>query len=122
MKSILIKNLSHPPASPIIAAKYDTFFLRLKGLMFRKSLDKIEGILLSENMESRTNASIHMLFMNFDIAVIWINAQQVVVDKQLARKWNLMYIPKKPARYILETHPERLEDFHLGDQLVFETI
>jgi hypothetical protein len=69
---------------------------------------------------SRIDAAIHMLFMNFDISVVWIDDQFCVVDAQLARRWRLAYMPAKAARYVLETHPERLRDFEAGDFLSFE--
>lgn len=69
---------------------------------------------------SRMDAAIHMLFMNFDICVVWIDDDRTVVDVQLARRWRLAYVPAKAARYVLETHPSRLDDFHVGDRLAIE--
>jgi uncharacterized membrane protein (UPF0127 family) len=92
---------------------------RFRGLMFEKHLEPDSGILLVEDMESKINTTIHMFFMNFDIAVIWINSKQVVVDTTLARRWRPFYAPSGPARYTLETHPDRLADFKIGDHLEF---
>ncbi len=78
------------------------------------------GVLLVESGESKINASIHMLFMNFDIAAIWLNDYLQVVDTVLAQRWKALYLPQSPARYILETHPSRLSDFNRGDQLRFD--
>ncbi len=63
------------------------------------------------------NSSIHMLFMNYAIAVIWLDRDLVVVDKVLAKPWALAYLPKKPARYVVELHSSRLDDFAEGDQI-----
>jgi hypothetical protein len=41
----------------------------------------------------------------------------VVVDKVLAKRWALAYVPKKAARYVIELHPSRLGDFADGDQV-----
>ena len=58
-----------------------------------------------------------MLFMCIDLAVVWINSTYQVVDVKYARRWRLIYTPKSPAKYVLELPAERLEEFHIGDQL-----
>ena len=88
--------------------------------MFRNSLDLEEGLLLVHRRESRTDASIHMLFVGMDLGVIWLNKSRIIVDKILAKSWKPFYAPKKPARYVLEIHPDRLPEFELGDELSFE--
>jgi uncharacterized membrane protein (UPF0127 family) len=60
-----------------------------------------------------------MMFVFTDLAVVWINAAQEVVDVRLAKKWRPAYVPVKPAQYVLEMAPERLEDFEVGDRLEF---
>jgi len=92
---------------------------RFCGLMLQNSISPDKGVLLVESGESKVNASIHMLFMNFDIAAIWLNDDLQVVDAVLAKRWKLLYLPKAPASYILETHPSRLSSFQVGDQLRF---
>lgn len=77
------------------------------------------GALLVEDKDSRMNASIHMLFMRFDIAAIWIDSSNQVVDVQIARRWRLAYLPAQPARYILEAHVAQADNFHVGDQITF---
>ena len=93
---------------------------RFCGLMLQKSISPNIGVLLVESGESKINASIHMLFMNFDIAAIWLNDDLQVVDTVLAKRWKALYQPQAPASYILETHPARLSDFKVGDQLRFD--
>lgn len=88
--------------------------------MLEKSISTNNGVLLVESGESKMNASIHMFFMNFDIAVIWLNNDLQVVDTVLAKRWKAIYCPQSPASYILETHPDRLSDFKVGDQIRFE--
>lgn len=87
--------------------------------MFKKNLERYEGILLVEKHDSRLNSAIHMLFMRFDITVVWINSQFRVVDVKHALPWRLSYIPAQPAQYILETRPEYIDKFHIDDQLNF---
>jgi len=85
--------------------------------MFTRDLAPERGLLLVQGRDSRLDASIHMLFMAMDLAVIWINAQNEVVDTRLARRWRLAYVPQQPARFVLETHPDRLADFNIGDKV-----
>ena len=98
----------------------DTFFTQLRGLTFRARLLQDEGLLLVGKRDSRLDSSIHMLFVSFDLSVIWINSEMQVVDKVLAKSWRPAYFPKQPARYVLEIHPERWGDFEVGDGVEFK--
>jgi uncharacterized protein len=98
----------------------ESFGGKLLGLMFRKSLGKTEGLLMVEPRASKVNTSIHMLFMNFAIATVWLDNDFRVVDKVLAKPWRLAYVPAKPAKYTLEARPEILDKIEIGDQLAFE--
>jgi len=97
----------------------DTFLCKLRGLMFRSRLFPEEGLLLVEKKDSRLDTSIHMLFVPFDLAVIWINSDMRVVDKVIARSWRPAYFPKADARYTLEIHPNRWDDYQIGDKVEF---
>jgi uncharacterized protein len=120
MQIVRIVNQTHPVKKPIKAEYCDSFMGRLRGLMFRKSLTPHEGLLMVQPSASRIDASIHMFFMNFDIATVWLDPQLRVVDVRLARRWRPAYFPAGPAKYILEAHPDRLADFHPGDQVALE--
>jgi len=99
----------------------DSFLCRLRGLTFRKRLDPDEGLLLVQGKrDSRIDASIHMLFVPFDLNVVWINSKMTVVDKVIAKSWWPAYFPAKSACYILEIHPDRWEDYQIGDQVEFQ--
>ncbi len=95
----------------------DSFFSRFKGLMFDKSIAQDEGILLIQESENRMNAAIHMYFMNFDIAVFWLDNELKVIDKKIARKWKSILIPSKPAKYIFETHPDNIKKIQMGETI-----
>ncbi len=88
--------------------------------MFRAALHPGEGLLLVEPRASRMNSSIHMLFMRFPIAVIWLDGDLRVVDTVLARPWRPVYLPARPARYTLEAAPPLLECVAVGDELSLE--
>ena len=120
MKEIKILNQTRPFPSTLRAGYCSSFFCRLRGLSFRRSIPKDWGLLLVESLESRAGTSIHMLFMFFKIGVVWINQAGQVVDLRLAKPWVSFITPKEPARYMLEIHPARLQDFKLGDQIQFE--
>ena len=116
MKFVAIVNKTSP-AGEIRVKVCESFFSRLKGLMFSREIEPDGGIIMDEKTATRMNSSIHMLFMNYKIAVIWLDQNLVVVDKVLAKPWALAYVPKKPARYVIELHPSRLDDFSDGDQV-----
>jgi uncharacterized membrane protein (UPF0127 family) len=120
MKTILLLNKTKPLPAPLQAIYCDSFICRLRGLMFRSSLAENEGLLLVEARNSRLDTSIHMLFVYMDLAVIWINSEHIVVDTVLARSWRPAYAPRQAARYILEIHPSRLNEFMIGDQVEFQ--
>jgi len=117
MQIVEIQNSSQPLKSPIEAKYCNTFLCQFRGLMFRRSLDPQEGLLLVGKRENRAESAIHMLFMFIDLAVVWINAAHQVVDVKRARRWRLMYTPQSPAKYVLELPTERLGEFQIGDQL-----
>lgn len=97
-----------------------SFFSRLRGLMFRRALEDGEALILVEPRDSRAAVTIHMFFVPFPIAVVWINDAGRVVDKALALPGRPFYAPRAPARYSLETHPAGLDRFSIGDEVVFE--
>ncbi len=118
MTKVFLQNQTHPVKDPLQARYCASFLCRLRGLMFQKSLGPREGLLMVQPRADRLDAAIHMFFMNFDIAVVWADENLRVVDMQLARRWRPAYAPAKAAKYVLETHPDRLNDYRTGDQLV----
>lgn len=97
-----------------------SYLCKLRGLMFRRRLGPGEGLLMVEPMASRMATAIHMFFMAFAIATIWLDGEFRVVDKVLAKPWRPMYMPAKAARYTLEADPELLNHIQIGDQLAFK--
>ncbi len=73
-----------------------------------------------QSRADRIDLSIHMLFMAFDLAVIWLNDQHQVVDKKYCHRWKPAYFPAAPARFVLETHIDRLNDFQIGDEITIQ--
>jgi uncharacterized membrane protein (UPF0127 family) len=97
-----------------------TFGSKLRGLMFRRSIASDEGLVLAETRASIAATSIHMFFVPFDIAAIWLDENQRVVHKVLAKAWRPYYAAPKPAKYVLEGPPALLDRVTLGETLRFE--
>lgn len=119
-KFITIENKNRRITDPLQIKYCDTFMTQLRGLTFRSHLAPEEGLILVGKRDSRLDSSIHMLFVSFDLSVIWINSAMQVVDKCLAKSWRPAYFPKQPAKYVLEIHPERWGNFEIGDRVEFK--
>ena len=119
-KSILVENKSRKIDGTLQIKFCDTFLSQLRGLTFRSRLSPEEGLLLVGKRDSRLDSSIHMLFVSFNLVIVWIDSEMKVVDKVLARSWRPAYFSKQPARYVLEVHPERWGDFEIGDRVQFK--
>jgi uncharacterized membrane protein (UPF0127 family) len=119
-KTITIENKNRMIEGALFIRYCDTFISQLRGLSFRSHLAREEGLILAGTRDSRIDSSIHMLFVPFDLSVIWINSNMQVVDKVLAKSWRPAYFSKQPAKYALEIHPERWGDFEIGDRVEFK--
>lgn len=120
MRQVSIINRTHPLKTPLVADYCERFLCKLRGLALRPDLAISRGMVLAEGGESRLNAGIHMLGMAFDLSIVWLDNGLNVVDVQAARRWRSLLFPRRAARYVLEFHASRLEEFHIGDQLAFE--
>jgi uncharacterized membrane protein (UPF0127 family) len=97
----------------------NTFATKLRGFTFRRAWKTGDGLVLVENSNSRVSTAIHMLFVFFDLGVLWVNDAGQVVDKTVARPWRLSYVPQAPARYVIEAHPDIVEQVSVGDTIAF---
>ena len=120
MKTICIENKNQPLPAPLQVGYCDSFLERWRGMMFQLRHLQDTGLLLVRRHESRLAASIHMFFVPFDLAILWINSHHTVVDFAVARSWRSVIVPRQAARYILEIHPCRLDEFKIGDQVEFQ--
>lgn len=119
-KQIIVQNKTRKIESPAQIKYCDTFLTQLRGFTLRARLSPSEGLLLVGTRDSRLDSSIHMLFVSFDLTVVWINSDMQVMDKVLAKSWRPAYVSKKAARYVLETHPDRWEEYKIGDIVEFQ--
>ncbi len=117
-----IEKSTHEDNKTLVAEICDDFFSRFKGYMFKQVIGEDEALLFQNNNESKIDAAIHMFFMNFDLAVFWLDKNNKIVDKTLAKKWHPLYYPGYAAKAIIETHPTKLGLFDVGDQLTIEIL
>lgn len=76
-KKGVVYNLYNKSKNCLIASKAlvaDNFFLRLRGLMFRKNMDEEEALIFYHT------SSIHTFFMRFPIEVVFLNHKMQVVE------------------------------------------
>jgi uncharacterized membrane protein (UPF0127 family) len=99
-----------------------SFLCRLRGLTFQRRLGDDEGLLLVGRRESRADTAIHMFFVFFPIAAVWLDRDGRAVDVRLARPFRPLYVPRAPARDVLEGPPALLERVRIGDQLRLESV
>lgn len=121
-RQIIIENTNRKTGTPARIKYCDTFLTQLRGFTFRARLSPDEGLLLVGKRDSRLDSSIHMLFVAFDLAVFWINSDMQVVDKILARSWHPAYFSKEPAQFVLELHPQRWEEYEIGETVEFKDV
>ncbi len=93
----------------------NNFWLRLKGLLGKKSLQMGEGLILVNEK------SIHTLFMNFAIDVIYVNKDYEVIRTDVNMVPYRLGSYVREAKYILEMPVGVIEDSatQIGDQLIF---
>lgn len=99
-----------------------SYWCKMRGLQFRRRLPEGEGLLFDFKRESVAATSIHMFFVFFAIAAIWIDDEGIVVGAKLAKPWRPFYASDKPARYLIEALPEVLEQVQIGDKLDFDDL
>ena len=111
MQHVIVENLHSPLISSLHAEYCASFLCRLRGFTFRRQIRHDEGLLRVYPRENRLDATIHMFFVFFDLAIVWINGQMRVVDVQYAHRWKSMIAPRTAAKYVLEISPQRLSEF-----------
>jgi uncharacterized membrane protein (UPF0127 family) len=105
----------------LVARWCESFFCRLRGLMFRRELPGGMGLILVERREGITNTTIHMFAVPFAIGVLWVNSAGEVVDKIVAKPWRV-YAPAKPALYIVEGSPSIVDGVNIGEEIEFRKV
>jgi uncharacterized membrane protein (UPF0127 family) len=99
----------------------DTFWRRMRGLMFRRALDPGEVYLFRWGRPSRAEATIHSLFCFFPFAVLWLDEKEQLVDCRRVRPFALVVAPRCAASSFVEGSPDLLDKVSLGDQIAFKS-
>ena len=95
----------------------DTFFSRFIGLMFKKNAKIPLLFEIPERINKKERSSIHSFFMRFEIVLVFIDKDNAVYEIAELRPWNC-YIPKKPAKYIVEFDKREFNDcLKIGDEV-----
>jgi hypothetical protein len=108
----------HKKDSTVLAEAILPHADRGRGMMFRRTLGEEQGIWMDMDCTSRFLSSIHMFFVFFPLSIFWLDRNGTVVDKVLAHPFHPFYMPRKPARFILELHASKLELADVGDTLI----
>jgi len=116
-KTILIKEKDKKKIANVKFA--DSYFSRLKGLMFKKDLDYVL-VLKPAKAKSKSASSIHSYFMRMAIDVIFLNEEKQVYEMKQLKPWKF-FTPSIGASYILELKEGTIEKYKisLGDKLDF---
>jgi uncharacterized membrane protein (UPF0127 family) len=88
--------------------------------MFRRALDPDEVYLFRWGRPSRAEATIHSLFVFHPFAVLWLGAEQTLVDRRLVRPFSPLVVPKRAASCYIEGVPELLDSVRLGDRIALQ--
>lgn len=86
----------------------DTYFKRLKGLMFKKTLEYNEGLIIAPCN------SIHMFFMNFPLDVLFVDKENRVVGiSEKIKPWRISKVFFK-AHYVIELPSGTVERLNIS--------
>lgn len=88
------------------------------GLRFKKMPGKDEALILDTKTESVIGSIVDMVFVFYEICVVWLDRNKNVVDVKTARPFRF-YIPRKKARYVIETNAANTNKFKVGQKISF---
>ncbi|MBE6511616.1 MAG: hypothetical protein E7Z75_00495 [Methanobrevibacter olleyae] len=95
----------------------NTFFSRLIGLMFKKNAKDPLLFEIPKRINKKERSSIHSFFMRFDMVLVFSDESHMVYEIAELKPWNY-YIPKKPAKYIVEFDKREFNDcLKIGDEI-----
>ena len=87
--------------------------------MFERKANFDYGLVFPFGHETRMGSSIHMLFVFFPIAAVYLDSGKRVVDLAVLNPFALNYTPKKPAAFLIELPAGKAKELSLGDKLEF---
>ncbi|MDR1722275.1 MAG: DUF192 domain-containing protein [Methanobrevibacter sp.] len=97
----------------------NTFYKRLKGLMFKKEID-MGFILKIPKSKYKFRSSIHMFFMRKSLEILFIDKNNKIYELTRLKPWKT-YTPKKPAKYVVELKTNSIRDnnIEINDEIIF---
>ena len=113
---ILYDKNSHEKIDKIKIA--NSFFKRFLGLMFKKKCDYPMLFEIPQDIQIKERSSIHSLFMRFELALVFIDEENLIYEIADLKPWRY-YVPKKGAKYIIEFDKKEFENYDLkiGDEI-----
>ncbi|MDR2545677.1 MAG: DUF192 domain-containing protein [Methanobrevibacter sp.] len=100
----------------------NSYFKRLKGLMFKKNINK--GLILKvPKSRYSKRSSMHMFFMRISLDVLFINEENKVYEMVTLKPWKI-YSPKKPAKYVVELKKDSIntKNIEINDEIIIKTL
>ena len=98
----------------------DTFFSRVRGLMFRRRIERPLIFVFDEGQEKSGQAcAIHSLFVFFSFSAIYLDAKKRVVDVAVCGPFLSFMMPRSECAYLIEGEPGLVEKVRVGDVLEF---
>lgn len=99
---------------------YATSILQLSnGLMFASKKRIKKGIVLPMPVKKdvRYGCAVTMYFVFSPLQIIFVNTKFKVVDKVTLKPWKSTYIPKAPAKYVIEGEVGTFDKIKVGDKV-----
>ena len=90
----------------------DTFIKRLAGYMFRKKPHH-------ESIMFTPCNSIHTFFMRFNIDVLFLNEDMIVIKKIEDLRPGCVVAPVKEGKYVMEGESGLFHPYEIGNQMIF---
>jgi hypothetical protein len=97
----------------------DSFFKKVKGLMFSRKFQK--PLLIVFSREARKINAIHSLFVFFKFDAVFLNNKKIVVDIRKVKPFTPLITPRKPTKYLIELKEGEADKMriNIGDRVVF---
>lgn len=99
----------------------NSFSKRFLGLMFKSRCEYPLLFEIPQDIKIKERSSIHSIFMRFEIALVFIDDENLIYEIVDLKPWRY-YVPKKPAKYIIEFDKKEFENYDLkiGDEVEFK--
>lgn len=100
--------------------KYVTSLFELgRGLMFagKNKVDRGICLVMPTRQNRKYGCAITMWFCFETMDIIFVNTEFQVVDKVTLKPWKTTYIPKKEAKYVIESMKNKFKNIKIGDKV-----